>query len=177
MLPPSCSLTICYWVFQLFSNGPPSCVQAQCLIETSHLKGFFLQVYCGATGKPMMWWWKINSPIAPHILYKGVLLMSTAALFLSAKAGKARCRGSKTSPEIQDILFHTSVSFRYRHFALGHVGNIHVMTTGLNQKRRMEFSLPVSWRYTSRGKPTPIAGVPLFHVGSNQQSTNHSSAF
>lgn len=46
-----------------------------------------------------MWWWKANSHIAPHILYKGVLLMSTAVLFLYVKAGKAGRGGSKTTWE------------------------------------------------------------------------------
>lgn len=41
----------------------------------------------------------------------------------------------------------------------------------------MELSLPASWRYTSSGTPEINAGVPLFHAGSNQQTTDHSSAF
>lgn len=104
--------------------------------------------------------------------------MSTAALFLSVKAGKAGCRGSKTPPEIQAAFFsQLCLHFRYRHFALGHAVNIHVTATGLNQKRLMELSLPASWRYMSSGTPQIIAGVPLFHVDSNQLITDHSSAF
>lgn len=62
--------------------------------------------------------------------------MSTAVLFLYVKAGKAGRRGSETLPEIQAVLIsQLCLHFRYRHFALGHVGNIHVMATRLNQKK------------------------------------------
>lgn len=61
--------------------------------------------------------------------------MSTAVLFLYVKAKKAGRSGSKTPPEIQGALIsQLCLHFRYRHFALGHVGNIHVMATGFNQK-------------------------------------------
>lgn len=62
--------------------------------------------------------------------------MLTAALFLYVKAGKAGRGGSKTLPEKQAALIsQLCLHFKYRHFALGHAGNIHVMATGLNQKK------------------------------------------
>lgn len=40
-------------------------------------------------------------------------------------------------PEIQAALIsQLSLHFRYRHFALGHAGKIHVMATGLNEKKK-----------------------------------------
>lgn len=103
------------------------------LFETSHIKGFFLQVCCGNT---TMWWWKANPHVAPHILYESVLLLLAAVLFLYVKAGEAGRRGSETLPETQAALIsQLCFHFRYRHFALGHAGAFHVMATGLNQKK------------------------------------------
>lgn len=64
----------------------PSCVQTQHLTSlfdrsTPLERPPFPSLLC-ATENTMKWRWKANSHIAPHILYKGVLLMSTAALFL-----------------------------------------------------------------------------------------------
>lgn len=103
--------------------------------------------------------------------------MSTAVLFLYVKAEKAGRMGSKTLPEIQGALIsQLCLHFRYRHFALGHAGNIHVMATGLNQKKAYGVITSCLQEVYS-GTPEINAGVPLFHVGSNQLTTDHSSAF
>lgn len=72
-----------------------------------------------------------------HILYNGVRFMRRDVLLLCVKAGKTGREGSETLPEIQAALVsQLCLHFTYRHFALGHVGNIHVMAAGLNQKKK-----------------------------------------
>lgn len=62
--------------------------------------------------------------------------MSTSVLVLCVRAGKAGRGGSETLPEIwATLISQLCLHFRYRHTALGHAGNIHVMATGLNQKK------------------------------------------
>lgn len=62
--------------------------------------------------------------------------MSTAVLFLYVKAGKAGRRGSKTLPEMQAALIsQLCLHFRYKHYVFGRAGKIHVLATGLNQKK------------------------------------------
>lgn len=63
--------------------------------------------------------------------------MWTVVSLLYVKAGKTGREGSETLPEIQAALVsQLCLHFRYRHFALGHVGNIHVMAAGLNQTKK-----------------------------------------
>lgn len=62
--------------------------------------------------------------------------MLTAVLFLYVKAGKEGRGGSMRLPEKQAALIsQLCLHFKYRHFALGHAGYIHVMATGLNQRK------------------------------------------
>lgn len=75
------------------------------MLETHQIKRPLFWVFCGATGNTMMWWWMANSNIAPHVLYKVVLNMSTAALFLYVKAWKAGRSGRQDTTS-----FHSSAS-------------------------------------------------------------------
>lgn len=95
-------------------------------------------------------------------------LRGQSCYFSMSELRKTGHEGSETLPEIQAALVsRLCLHFRYRHLALGHVGNIHVMAAGLKsekkrkKKRLMELSLPASWRYISSGTPEMNAGVPL----------------
>lgn len=110
-----------------------------------------------------MWWWKANFHAALFTSCITVSVFLGEVLFVCVKAGKTGREGSETLPKIQTTLIsQLCLHLTYRHFALGHVGNTHVMAAGLNQKKRlMKLSLPASWRYISSGTPEMNAGAPL----------------
>lgn len=92
--------------------------------------------------------------------------MSTSTVFLYVTARKAGRGGSKTLPEIwATLISQLCLHSRYRHSALGHAGNIHVMSTGLNQKKKA-YGVTHSWRYMNSGTLEIDAKGPHFHVTS-----------
>lgn len=91
--------------------------------------------------------------------------MSTFTVFLYVTAGKAGRGGSKTLPEIwATLISQLCLHFRYRYSALGHAGNIHVMATGLNQKKGLwsySFLLEVYEQWDPRNQ-CPSATLPCY---------------